>query len=157
MTKRRMPARLLATGSVLVALLAGVGLGSAQANPANHPSPCVEQPCLESPLYIVTWEFPPEAWLRVELSRVLTYEVTFTATTVNGVAVAPEDYERMSMPVTIPAGRRHADIPLRINPDRLRELPEDFYVVISSPPPGVGIANDRTQVTIMDGPQPALG
>jgi hypothetical protein len=77
-------------------------------------------------------------------------DVRVAVRTVDGTAVAGEDYVTIDAIVTIPAGGREADVRLEIVADEVEERDESFTVTFEVLDPGLAERID-TEVTILDG------
>ncbi|MGN6574350.1 MAG: Calx-beta domain-containing protein [Nocardioides sp.] len=73
-----------------------------------------------------------EASFTVSLSKASTSPVTFTFATVDGTAVAGEDYTSTSNTRTIPAGQTSTTIKVKTTDDGLDENTETFHVLLSN-------------------------
>ena len=91
----------------------------------------------------------------VHLSEVAKDPVTVVVDTVDGTAVAPEDYAAIKgLVVTIPAGASSVQVPLAIVDDGVVEPDEWFFVSLSRPSVGQ-IGKNPATVIIKDGAPPA--
>lgn len=91
----------------------------------------------------------------VRLSEIAKDPVTVVLDTVNGTAVAPDDYVAISgLLVTVPAGASSVQVPLDIVADAVVEPDEWFFVSLSKPSVGQ-IGKNPATVIIKDGAPPA--
>ena len=91
----------------------------------------------------------------VTFSEPTVLDTTFTYTTVDGSALADEDYLAASGTLTIPAGQTTAEIVIDIVSDEVQESDEGFSVVLSDPFNAIFIDGDGAG-TILDDDIPAL-
>jgi disulfide oxidoreductase YuzD len=96
-----------------------------------------------------------EATFHVTLSLPSDVPVTVDYATVNGTALAGEDYLATSGTLTIPAGGTVASIVVPIVPDRLGERAETFELLLSRPL-HAQLAASRARATITDDDTPSL-
>jgi Ca2+-binding RTX toxin-like protein len=96
------------------------------------------------------------ATLTISTSQVSTSDISVDFTTVNGLAVAGEDYLPVSSTAVIPAGSLTTSVVIPINGDSLVETNENFFVNLSNPANGV-IADGQGQVLIIDDDGGAAG
>jgi Calx-beta domain-containing protein len=86
----------------------------------------------------------------VLLSAASDEPVTFSYTTVNGTAVAGQDYVAASGTLTIPPGETNGEIVVSILADGLDEPTETFTLVVSNPV-GATIGDGESLITVLDG------
>jgi hypothetical protein len=72
----------------------------------------------------------------IQLSKSLDYDITLAYSTVDGTALAGQDYLPMQGKLTIPAHSQRASIQVPILSDSLLEPGEFFYLTLSEPPDG---------------------
>ena len=94
--------------------------------------------------------------LAVTLSEVSGREVSVAYATVDGSAVAGEDYEGTSGVLVIPAGGSAATITVPVLDDTLDEVDETFTLALSNPTGATAPADPATAVIIDDDDPPAL-
>ena len=94
-----------------------------------------------------------EAIFTVSLSEASGKEITLDYSTVDGDAVAGEDYEAIAGTLTFAPGETTKTIAVTVNGDNLDELDEAFFLQIEN---GVNVAIEETQVTgtIVDNDNP---
>ena len=93
----------------------------------------------------------------VRLSEIAKDPVTVVLDTIDGTAVAPDDYAAIkSRLVTVPAGASSVQVPLDIVADGVVEPDEWFFVSLSKPSVGQ-IGKNPATVIIKDGAPPAAG
>lgn len=89
----------------------------------------------------------------VDLSAPAANQVSVTATTVGGTAIAGEDFQAKTGTVTIAAGQTHGDFVVNLLPDQILEGDETFTVVLSNPSAGVSITTGTATGTIINDDQ----
>ncbi|MFA9430547.1 polysaccharide deacetylase family protein [Egicoccus sp. AB-alg2] len=94
------------------------------------------------------------AVLTVRLSEPTSRAVSIDWTTVDGSAVAGEDYKAASGTLTIPRGATRGTIKVTVRGDDLDEPNERFTIRLRSPA-GVTLARAKARVTILDDDPPA--
>jgi hypothetical protein len=156
--KRRLGRRLAAAAATVV--LPAAGLFAAPT--AGYG--CCDEPKPRGPIIntdgTICWEKGGPGGRRqfvvVYASEVAKDPITVIFNTVDGTAVAPDDYTAIKgQRVTIPAGASSVEVPLDIKSDNITEPDEVFYVTISKPSVGQ-IGKGRGTVIIKDGgPPPA--
>lgn len=88
-------------------------------------------------------------YVEVSLSSQSTETVTVQYMTVDGSALAPDDYTSTSGTLTFPPGALIQSIPIGIVNDGVAESSEYFHVVLSNPV-GATMGDDTCMVTIQD-------
>lgn len=97
----------------------------------------------------------PRPFVTITLSKVSKYPVSVVLGTVDGTAVAPDDYRALhGVTVTIPPDTLRVEVPVDIVADKVVEPEEHFKVTISKPV-GAVIGQGSAAVVIRDGSQPA--
>jgi len=94
----------------------------------------------------------------VSLSRVATQDVTVDYATMQGTAIAPEDYAHVSGTLTIPAGQTEQEVTVLVAGDLLEEGNESFQVSLTNAV-NATLAGSQATGTIVDNDQiePAPG
>jgi hypothetical protein len=91
-----------------------------------------------------------DAVVQVLLSAASDQPVTFSYTTVNGTAIAGQDYVAASGTLTIPPGNTSSQIAVTLLADGLDEPTETFTLVVSNPV-GATIGDGESLISILDG------
>jgi len=105
---------------------------------------------------LIAWELrypgclPPR--IVISLADPANAPVSVILSTADRTAHAPDDYVAITgLKVTIPAGQLSVAVPVRIQPDTVKEQDEYFTAKISAP---TGETLDTAVITIKDGEQP---
>jgi Calx-beta domain len=86
----------------------------------------------------------------VQLSKALDHDISLDYHTVDGIALASQDYLPVQGKLTIPAHSRSASIQVPILSDSLLEPGEFFYLTLSEPPDGTIYARSIATGKIVD-------